>query len=354
MRGQGSVYKRGQIWWISYWHNNTPYRFSSRSTKRSEAQQLLNAKIAERDQGVLPHSRSPRLRMQQIFQQYCTDLELRNVPSLETSVRSHLKPLQTFFANYRPEQVTPALVDSYKKSRRQLGRAVSTVNVELRLLRTALRFAYKRQQIPRVPQFQFLEGEHVREGFLEWEDLQAILPHLPGYLRPWVQFAYWTGWRRKELNTLEWRDIDWENSAIRLRPVNSKTRRGRVVGMSQPLRELLQQQWDARVLEGRIVPYVFHHNGRPIGRHYKAWKKAWKLAGRPAKLLHDTRRSAVRNMINAGVPERHAMQVTGHTSRSVFDRYTIVTTAQTEAALDRTAEYVTRQQKKVVNLREDT
>ena len=125
-------------------------------------------------------------------------------------------------------------------------------------------------------------------------------------------------------------------------PVRQKTAKPRSVVVDAELLEVLNRQWKLRGKSGSILPFVFlNAKGTDrIKRFDKSWKTACKNAQIGKRLFHDFRRSAVRNMVRAGVPERVAMTISGHKTRSVFERYNVVSEEDLRHAAQKQADYL--------------
>jgi integrase len=237
----------------------------------------------------------------------------------------------------------PADATAYAEQRRSepdaKGKLPSngTINRELALLVRLLGLAYENGKLLRLPVLRKLKEAAPRQGFFEREPFEAVRQHLPADLRVAVTIAHTFGWRmQSEVLTLELRQVDLEAGTIRLDPGQTKNDDGRLVYFTPELKTLLTVQVD-RVMglmraRSTVIPYLFPHlKGRFVGRRIRDFRKTWatarKRAGCPGMLRHDFRRTAVRNMVNLGIPERVAMTVTGHKTRAVFDRYHIVSPA---------------------------
>jgi integrase len=244
------------------------------------------------------------------------------------------------------------------KSRRKTRPANATINRELSILGTLLRLAARRQKCLRPPTITLLKEAAPRAGFFEPAQFASVRRFLRPDLQLAVDLAYTYGWRvRDEVLTLERRHVDLAAGTVRLDPGSTKNGEGRVVYLTPALSTALAEQAARmRALEhrlGRIVPHVFAHAGdgphnpKTGARRYlagdrihdfrRAWRTACKNAGCPGMLRHDFRRTAVRNLVNDGTPEKVAMIITGHRTRSVFDRYHIVAPEDLRAATARIA-----------------
>ncbi len=230
------------------------------------------------------------------------------------------------------------VLSRYVADRRDAGLADGTIRNELAPLRVGLKILQRARKLHVLPAFPKLQPSEARQGFFEREAFDAVRDQLPAPLRPLATFYYLTGWRRREALTRQWRHVDWTAQTIRLDHGETKNGRPRLFPFGQlpELRAVMEHQreetkrWECA--RGEVIPWVFHRKGREIKDYYGAWRAACERAGYPGKLVHDFRRTACRNLIRAGVPERVAMELTGHTTRAVFDRYNIVNTADLERA----------------------
>lgn len=210
------------------------------------------------------------------------------------------------------------------------GVSNAEINRELTALKRMFNLAIQAGKLTQKPHIPFLKEHNVRVGFFERDQLLAVLSHLPEAIRPATTFAYVTGWRiDSEVLPLEWRQVDFGAGEVRLDPGKTKNGEGRTFPMTRELREVLEQQRAItenlqRQLKKIVCPRVFHRSGRPIKSFRVACPTACAAAGCPGRVLHDFRRTAIRNLVRAGIHERVAMQMTGHKTRSVFERYNIV------------------------------
>ena len=183
------------------------------------------------------------------------------------------------------------------------------------------------------PYIPSLEIRNTRTGFFEEPALRAVLDALPVAVRPVVECASLTGWRRSEVLGLTWPLVDFTAGVVRLEPGSTKNDEGRTFPFAvlPALADVLQRQREytdtVQRDKGAIIPWVFHRDGLVIKDFRRVWAEACTVAGVPGRLVHDLRRTAVRNLERAGVSRSTAMKLTGHKTEAVYRRYAIVSEA---------------------------
>jgi integrase len=352
------VFSRGNspFWWIAYYRNGKEVRESTELTKteknHKKAEGYLKLRIgelaAERHGGhafVGPAQR--RITVNQLLDALEEDYKARDKCSPQ--FLSHLKRVRDAFGFWRAINLTgePEAVDKYINLCKEAGMAPASINRGTQLLAQAFKLSIERRRLNAAPTIRHLPESNARQGFFEDADFKNVVAALPSYLKDFTRFAYLVGWRKGEIASLLWSDVDAD--VVRLRPALEEWRwsnRSPTRWRFQPHRYRRGYRTPAgrencrdceRSANGglRISPKRF-----PVGDLRKAWATACAAAGHDGMLFHDLRRTAVRNMVRAGVSEHVAMQISGHRTRSIFDRYNIVNERDKQEALQRTQDYL--------------
>lgn len=333
--GSGTIYLRGNIWWVKVRVDGRPVYQSSKSTKKSDAIRLRDKLLAQKHRGELSGGAPDRVLITELLDDVLkSDIKESTRYVWQKVIEKNIRP---FFGRMRAQRLSTDHMDEYRKKRKTEGRSDATVNRELSILRTAFHNGRKRTppKVTMVPYFPMIAETNVRTGFLSDEQYARLRDELPSELKALFVCAYVTGMRRGELTSIRWPQVDFEAGLMTLQTGETKNNEARSVPiLNGDMRDLLLAAKQERDANWPRSPWVFSRRGERIVDFRWAWTEACTRAGVPDLNFHDLRRTAVRNMRRAGVPQVVRMKISGHKTDSMERRYNIVDTEDLSIAKD--------------------
>lgn len=356
-------------WWIKYRKDGRVFRESSHSEDYADAAKLIDRRKAEILTGKFLEPETARIPVSELLDDVLLDYRVNGkaVRFAENSINNHVRQ---FFGAMRAARLSTSDVQRYVEYRRSANQGMrryrghlkeakpipvqpasnATINRELALLKHAfyLGIRHTPPKVARVPYIPLLSENNTRKGFFEHAEYTVLRQALPEHLRPVLTFAYYTGCRRGEIVSLRWNQVDLDNRVVRLEPGTTKNDEPRILPLGGELLQVLAMQRAVHNATCPTAPWVFFRgkHGKALRSFRTAWRDACVAAGligpngEADRLFHDLRRSGVRNLIRAGVPEVVAMRISGHKTRSVFDRYNIVSERDLLEAARRLDDYL--------------
>jgi integrase len=360
-RGEGRVYLRGAIWWIQYYDRGRQIRESSCTDNEEKARKILRKKIGAVENGIQQDTRG--LRFEDLRESYFDDYRTNGRKSLRTDKSGapyldKVTRLDEFFTGFRASEIVTDDVRKFIANQQAKGLSNGSINRSVAALKRMFNLAKRDGKLRNVPYFPMLKEASPRQGFFEPDEYQKMLTELPQYLRLPFSIGYFTVMREGEILGLHWAQVDFLRNVIQLKAGETKNDDARQVPIVPQLRTLLLEQLATRKPDCPHVCYRPDRRGLPV--KIRGFRKAWYSAsirsglGRmisktdavtgeliyakprgvrskpkvkmvyQGKVFHDLRRTGARNLIFAGVPERVVMAIGGWKTRSVMDRYTIV------------------------------
>jgi integrase len=335
-----AVFKRGRIWWLRYTVGNRQVRESAKTTRKAEAEALLNKRLADIFQGrYFPHRRQADLTFSGLKVMWLS--AKKGKATLSHDEQRFRRIVDHFGPSKLISTVSAEDIDGFKEAllqsttSRGTPMAPATVNRYLALLRSAFRLAGRRRYKHSDPMagVEMLPENNDRDRICSPEEHEQLVEHADPELRLVVEFGYWMGMRLGEIANLTWDQIDLKHGFVRLRRKDTKEAAAKQVPLASELVEILKEE--PRRINGRL----FVSRSDTLSTRFA---ELTRKQGISDLRFHDLRHTAVTRLRRAGVDILVIQHITGHKTLSMLARYNKATEADLKTAMKKAEQYETQ------------
>jgi len=319
--GMGRVYlpKNSGLYWIQFCVNGHVFRESARTATRDEALRVLaQRRLEEADRPTT------KVLQGQTVATLCALVLQRYTRKKQKSIATAAGHSTAWLTALGGDTILGALtveglgevIEAWEDD----DYAPATINRRLAFLKVGMRLA----KVPALIDFAELRRleDNVRDAYVardEFAKLYAGAAVFDADLADYLAWLYVTGMRRGEASQLTFDMVDRRRWVLLIPGRVQKHKKHRGIFLAGAMQALVAKRFEARV---RGCDFLFHRAGERVRSFAKSWKTLCKQAGLDANLRpHDLRRSAVTNMLEDGLTMKEAMEISGHKTASVFNRY---------------------------------
>jgi len=309
-------------------------------------------KTQKRENRLLDVKKDTKMTFNELTEWYLNLEKVRALASYGT-IKININKFNSVFGDMIVSHIKPADLENYQARRLKEGMAPGTVEHEIGKPKTMINRAFDNglvgfstwkafKSVKKV----LKRGSDARDRILSVEEFEKLIKHSKGHTRDLISTGYYTGMRKGEILSLTWDKIDLINRMIHLEASDTKDNEARSIPICKKLHNTLLTIPN-RIQGSDKDSHVFQYKGRSIDGDIRAGiKKACKDAGikygrfiKGGFIFHDLRHTFNTNMRKAGVPESVIMEITGHSTREMFDRYNTVDADDTRKAINQLEGY---------------
>ncbi len=313
-----SLYQRGKSWYYDFMYRGQRYTGNIGPVSKTRAKEVMAKKKAEAVEGryELP-SKRPSPMFEAVAADYLHYYRANRQPKSVERHEMAYQALKPTFAGKRLADITPFMIEQYKQTRKAQGRSEVTINRELAFLKNLFTQAITWGKVAENPvkQVRLFREDNARTRFLTEEEEASLLAHCNPHLKPLVITALHTGFRKSELLSLRWANVDFRHRLIKVEAAYTKTHEARSVPMTETLTATLKSLKMFAADDSTSTVFGYRNVTKTFAR-------AVTRAGLVNFTFHDLRHTFASRLVMAGVDLATVKELMGHKHITMTLRYT--------------------------------